>query len=191
MNFSPLTSKTLLPPDVFGFSSFTIYILILIVGIILLFVGKKAFDALSWLFGAYAGFLLTAFLLIRLHPTGVPVILILIIGAVIGGLIFYRVKDVIFGAFFGFFVLFGLYEIGGFSAIYSLIGGAIAFIIALWKKDDVKLILSVIVGSFAVWFSLLGLGLVNVKAEIVSGLLLIAGVGIQMYEESMKNNDVS
>ena len=108
-----VVSHHLLPSNLLGYSSFTVSLILLLIGIALCFRGEKSWKLIMIALGAYGGFVITAYLIVRLHFTGLPDILVFAIGAVIGAALFKFLAQLGICASIAFTVFLGIAYISG------------------------------------------------------------------------------
>ena len=84
-----------------------------IIGIGLSFRGEKSWKLIMLALGAYGGFVITAYILVRFHFTGLPTILMFAIGAVIGAVAFKFLAEIAICASIAFTVFIGLNYVSG------------------------------------------------------------------------------
>ncbi len=181
-----LHPHNLIPPDVFGFSQFTVYLILILIGLALTFRGKTAWKYITVALGAYMGFVITAILMVRLHVTGAPDILILAIGAVLGGVIFSFLAELAVCVALGGGVAIGIYAFTPAGIVLAGIIGIIVIAISYIRFERISLYVAAFAGGLAIWFSLYGMGLPDASAQVFAAAIMISGIILQKYEE---NND--
>ena len=154
--------------------------LTIILGLIMLFFGRKVF----WLFVAIAGFLVgMEFIDLLLTNQSIWIKLLGGLGAgLLGALVAIFVQRISFalagffaGAYFGLLLSQSL-GVGGASLILAVAGGVIGAIVAALLMDWAIIILSCLVGAGAV---VSRLGLRDVNTAIVFIVLVIIGILVQ------------
>ncbi len=178
-----MVSHSLLPHEIFGYSQFTVYLVLILIGIALIFRGKTAWKYITVALGGYMGFVITAILIVRLHVSGAPDILILAIGAVIGGLIFSFVAQLAVCVALGGGIGLGIYIFTPAGILFAAIVGLIVVVIAYIRFEKVSVYVAAFVGGLAIWFALYGMGVSNIGAQVFAAAIMISGIVLQKYEE--------
>lgn len=183
-----MVSHSLLPHEVFGYSQFTIYLILILIGVALSFRGRTTWKYITVALGAYIGFVITALLIVRLHVTGAPDILILAIGAVLGGLIFSFVAQVAVCVALGGGIGLGIYIFTPAGIVFAAIVALIVVVIAYIRFEKVSLYVAAFVGGLSIWFALYGMGMPDVSAQVFAAAIMISGIILQKYEEESGKN---
>ncbi|MCL5790583.1 MAG: hypothetical protein M1375_01235 [Candidatus Thermoplasmatota archaeon] len=183
-----MVSHTLLPPDVFGFSQFTVYLILILIGLALTFRGKTSWKYITVALGAYMGFVITAILMVRLHVTGAPDILILAIGAVLGGVIFSFLAELAVCVALGGGIAIGVYVFTPAGIVFAALLGIVVIAISYIRFEKISLYVAAFAGGLAIWFALFGMGLSNIGSQVFAAAIMISGIILQKYEEGMEKH---
>ncbi|MHB1440488.1 MAG: hypothetical protein ACYCSO_02730 [Cuniculiplasma sp.] len=179
-----VTTHHLLPSNLFGYTSFTVNLILLLIGIALSFRGEKSWKVIMLALGAYGGFVITAYILVRFHFTGLPTILIFAIGAVIGAVLFKFLAEIAICASIGFTVFIGLAYVTGAGVVVAGIAALIAFAFTYYRFNKVVIYVAGFAGALAIWIALYGLGLPDISAQVFAAAAMIIGISMQKYEEN-------
>ncbi len=181
--------NSLIPTNIFGFSSFTIYVILIFIAIALIFWGKNSWKIIMYAMGAYLGFVFTSIMLIQFHVTSLPTFIILLIGAVIGAIIVnFAAKAFICFVLAGSVTL-AIYLFSPINTVFAIVLGIIIFFICYVRFNKVSLYVAAFAGAMALWFALVGLGVQNLSAQVVAGVAMIGGILLQKYEEDLEKKD--
>jgi hypothetical protein len=165
---------------------------LLIIGIALIFRGNESWKVIFSAAGLYLGGYFTYNLINYLGYTSVPIVIAVAIGAIIGAVILTFIVRVGLSAGFALLVylicidviqLQKLYTLGDYYAIGAAILG---FVVAYVLYKDFVHVVAGIIGAFAVYFSLVKLGVAPFYAEIAAAAAYIAGVALQEYEKQKR-----
>jgi hypothetical protein len=178
----------LLPSNLFGYSALTVNLILLLIGIALCFRGSKAWKAIVLALGAYGGFVITAYLMVKLHFTGLPDILIFAAGAVVGAVLFAYLAELGICASIGFAVFIGISYVSHASVVLAVILALIAFAICYIRFKHVILYVAGFAGALSIWISLYGIGLTDISAQVFAAAAMIVGIALQKYEENEQKN---
>ena len=174
----------LLPSNILGYSSFTVNLILLLIGIGLSFRGEKSWKLIVLALGAYGGFVITAYILVRFHFTGLPTILIFAIGAVIGAVAFKFLAEIAICASIAFTVFIGLNYVSGAGVVIAGIAALMAFVVTYYRFNKVVIYVAAFAGALAIWIALYGMGLPDVSAQVFAAAAMIMGIVLQKYEAS-------
>ena len=181
--------NALIPSSLFGFSSFTIYVILIFIAIALIFWGKASWKIIMYAMGAYIGFVFTSIMLIRFHVTTLPTFIILLIGAVVGAiLVNFAAKAFICFVLAGSITL-ALYLFTPINTVVAAVIGIIIFFICYVRFEKLSLYVAAFAGAMAMWFALVGLGVQNLSAQVVAGVAMIGGIMLQKYEEDLEKRN--
>jgi hypothetical protein len=184
-----VVSHHLLPSNILGYSSFTVNLILLLIGIGLSFRGEKSWKLIMLALGAYGGFVITAYILVRFHFTGLPTILIFAIGIVIGAVAFKFLAEIAICASIAFTVFIGLNYVSGAGVVIAGIAALIAFVVTYYRFDKVVIYVAAFAGALAIWIALYGMGLPDVSAQVFAAAAMIMGIVLQKYEASQDKID--
>ncbi len=179
-----VVSHHLLPSNILGYSSFTVNLILLLIGIGLSFRGEKSWKLIMLALGAYGGFVITAYILVRFHFTGLPTILIFAIGAVIGAVAFKFLAEIAICASIAFTVFIGLNYVSGAGVVIAGIAALMAFVVTYYRFNKVVIYVAAFAGALAIWIALYGMGLPDVSAQVFAAAAMIMGIVLQKYEAS-------
>ena len=179
-----VVSHHLLPSNILGYSSFTVNLILLLIGIGLSFRGEKSWKLIMLALGAYGGFVITAYILVRFHFTGLPTILIFAIGAVIGAVAFKFLAEIAICASIAFTVFIGLNYVSGAGVVIAGIAALIAFVVTYYRFNKVVIYVAAFAGALAIWIALYSMGLPDVSAQVFAAAAMIMGIVLQKYEAS-------
>ncbi len=176
--------SSLIPSSLFGFSSFTIYIILLFIGIALVFAGKTSWKFIMYAMGAYIGFVFASIILIKFNITSLPTFIILMIGAVVGAILVNFAAKAFICLVLGGGLFLSIYMVTG-SPIAAVLGIIVFFISYVWFSR-ISLYVAAFTGAFALWIAMVGMGIQNLSAQVVAGTAMIGGILLQKYEESLE-----
>ena len=179
-----VVSHHLLPSNILGYSSFTVNLILLLIGIGLSFRGEKSWKLIMLALGAYGGFVITAYILVKFHFTGLPTILIFAIGAVIGAVAFKFLAEIAICASIAFTVFIGLNYVSGAGVVIAGIAALMAFVVTYYRFNKVVIYVAAFAGALAIWIALYGMGLPDVSAQVFAAAAMIMGIVLQKYEAS-------
>jgi hypothetical protein len=182
MNF--ITGHHLLPSNLLGYSSFTVSLILLLIGIALCFRGEKSWKIIMIALGAYGGFVITAYIMVRFHFTGLPDILVFAVGAVIGAVLFGFLARIAICLSIGFIVFLGLGYISGAGLVVAGIAALVVFAICYIRFNKVVIYVAAFAGALAIWIAIYDMGLPNVSAQLFAALAMIVGLVLQKYESN-------
>lgn len=175
----------ILPPQYLYLST----IFVMLIAVLLLFKGSTAWNILMICIGAYYGFVFALYISTIVNFGGLPIYLIFLIAAVIGAILFKAAARIGLSAFFAFiaFILVSSLYPGNISM--EILAAIVAFgaTYVLYKK--LTTLLSAILGSFLLWFALITLGLASVVSQVVAGILMIAGLYLQITERKRSRKE--
>ena len=151
----------------------------LVIGLALVMRGGLTWKLVFTAAGAYFGGYFSYNLYYYLPLTQVPVLGFVLAGALIGAAIFFFAARIGLPASSAYiaYVLLRTLTLLPFSDI--IIIAAVVFIIAVILYKDLVIIIAGILGAVAIWYSLYKLGLPQLAAELISGVLFVAGVTFQ------------
>lgn len=174
-----LTNNLILPSSL----SYLTAVGLIFLSIALMFKGNVTWKLLFVALGAYYGYIFALYIVSYFHSGGVPVYLILVIGAVIGAVLMtFFVRVALAGGFaFLTYILAGtLYPQ---SFVISVMVGIFAFIIVYLLYNRVTMMISGVIGAFMLWFSLLSIGFTGIEAQVIPGILFPLGLYLQIMEK--------
>jgi len=151
--------------------------------------GEKSWKLIMLALGAYGGFVITAYILVRFHFTGLPTILIFAIGIVIGAVAFKFLAEIAICASIAFTVFIGLNYVSGAGVVIAGIAALIAFVVTYYRFDKVVIYVAAFAGALAIWIALYGMGLPDVSAQVFAAAAMIMGIVLQKYEASQDKID--
>ncbi len=179
---SILSLLNILPPQYLYLSS----VLLIAVSVFLIFYGFRAWEALMISIGAYYGFVFALYISTLVNFGNMPLYLILLIGAVIGGIVFralvkYAIS--IFFAIIAFMIAASAYP-GNLSM--AVLAALVAFTASYFAYKRITSLLSAILGALLLWFGLTAVGINTVMAQVVAGILMVSGIYLQITEKRRK-----
>ena len=180
---SLLSLLDILPPQYLYLSS----ILLVAVSVFLIFYGYRAWEALMISIGAYYGFVFALYISTLVSFGSMPLYLILLIGAVIGGIVFralvkYAIS--IFFAIIAFMIASSAYP-GNISM--AVLAGIVAFTASYFAYRRITSLLSAILGALLLWFGLTALGVNTIIAQAAAGILMVSGIYLQITEKKRRS----
>lgn len=175
----------ILPPQYLYLST----IFVMLIAVLLLFKGSTAWDILMVCIGAYYGFVFALYLSTIVNFGGLPIYLIFLIAAVMGAVLFKAAARIGLSAFFGFiaFILVSSLYPGNISM--EILAAIVAFGASYVLYRKVTTLLSAILGSFLLWFALITLGLGSMISQIIAGILMVAGLYLQITEKKRSKKE--
>lgn len=179
-----IATHHLLPSNVLGYTSFTVSLILLLIGIALCFRGEKSWKIIMIALGAYGGFVITTYIMVKFHFTGLPDILVFAIGAVIGAVIFRFLAQIAICASIGFIVFLGLGYISGAGLVVAGLAALVAFAICYIRFNKVVIYVAAFAGALAIWVAIYDMGFPNISAQLFAALAMIVGLVLQKYESN-------
>ncbi len=173
-----LTNNLILPSSL----SYLTVVGLIFLAVALMFKGSVTWKALFVALGAYYGYIFALYIVSYFSSTGVPVYLVLVIGAVIGAILMtFFVRVALAG---GFALL--TYLLAGtlypHNIVISIGAAIVAFVLVYFLYNRVTVIVSGVIGAFMLWFGLLSVGLAPIEAQIVPAILFPLGIYLQIIE---------
>lgn len=173
-----LTNNLILPASL----SYLTVVGLAFLSIALMFKGSVTWKALFVALGAYYGYIFALYIVSYFSSTGLPVYLILVIGAVIGAVLMtFFVRVALAGGFaLVTYILAGTLYTGSF--VISVGVAIIAFVLVYFLYNRVTVMISGVIGAFMLWFCLLSVGLSPIEAQVVPAILFPLGLYLQIIE---------
>lgn len=164
----------------------SIELILVIVGLIvtgsaLAFMGNDAWKGVFSIVGLYFGGYLAYNIDLNMSITILPVILAIALGAIIGAVMLTFAPRAGIGFGFGALIYLVTMEFITPSFYFALLAGIIAMVLSIFIYKNYVHVVSAIVGSFAVYYSLLRLGYPSKTVEITAATIFVAGLIFQEY----------
>ncbi len=156
------------------------------IGIALIFKGNYSWKFIFAVLGAYFGFIFAHYVASMVSVGGLPVDLIYIIGAVVGAVLLTFLVRVFLSlgfSYLSYLVAQTLYP-GHFVA--AVIVFLLVFSVTYILYNKIVVGIAGVIGAFAVWFAFISMGLGNLVAQLIAGILFALGLFLQITEKSRR-----
>ena len=156
--------------------------LLLAIGIALMFRGDYSWKAIFAILGAYFGFIFAHYISGIVGTSSFPSVLVYIIGAVIGAILMTFFVRIFLSLGFAYLSYMILQTVFPADFIVTVVIALLMFIMAYLLYNRIIIGIAGMIGAAAVWFSLISIGLPDLPAQIVAGILFVAGIYLQLSE---------
>lgn len=162
--------------------SFLTLILLLAIGIALIFKGDYSWKMIFAILGAYFGFIFAHYLSSVIGTGSFPSVLVYIIGAVIGAILMTFFVRIFLSLAFAYLSYMILQTLFANDFIVVVLAALVIFVMAYLLYNKIIIGIAGVIGAAAVWFSLISIGLPNIPAQLIAGILFAVGIYLQLSE---------
>lgn len=159
-------------------------VILFVIGIALIFKGSYSWKFIFASLGAYFGFIFAHYIATVVSVGGLPVDLIYIIGAVIGAVLLTFLVRVFLSLGFSYLAYLVTQTLFPGQFMGAVIVFILVFAVTYVLYNKIVVGIAGIIGAFAIWFTFVNLGMGNILAQLIAGILFALGLFLQMTEKS-------
>ncbi len=161
-------------------------IILFAIGIALIFKGNYSWKFIFAALGAYFGFIFAHYITTVVSIGGLPVDLIYIIGAVIGAVLLTFIVRVFLSLGFSYLAYLVSQTLYPNHFIAAVVVFLIVFVFTYVLYNKVVVGMAGIIGAFAIWFTFINLGIGNIIAQVIAGIMFALGIFLQITEKDRR-----